>query len=382
MKDDKHFCNLALMKIIIAPDKFKGSLSSFEVCNAINKGFKETNRELEVKKFPMADGGDGFANVMQHYLHTTTVYCDTVDPLGRKITVSYQWDEKNRIAIIEMAAASGLVLLKESEHNPLATSTFGTGLMINDAISRGSANIVLGLGGSATNDAGTGILAALGFKFSDANDLVLQPSGENLLKIKKIIVPAYRPKVKIEIACDVQNVLFGRQGAAHVYAPQKGADYEQVENLEQGLINFAGVIKSETGKDISTIPGTGAAGGIAASLLAFFHVEMKKGIDMIVKTSNIKDQLNDADLVITGEGKIDEQSSEGKVVGSIAALAKQYGIPCVAVCGMLLLDENGIRNLGLKKVLAIQHNKITKEFAMKNAAGLLVKKAAGIFDDL
>ena len=202
------------------------------------------------------------------------------------------------------------------------------------------------------------------------------------MKIKKIIVPVYRPKIKIEIACDVQNVLSGRQGAAHVYAPQKGANDEQVENLDRGLINFAGVIKSETGKDISTIPGTGAAGGIAAPLLAFFQVEMKKGIDMIIDTSNIKEQLSDADLVITGEGKIDEQSSEGKVVGSIAVLANQYRIPCVAVCGMVQLDEIGIDNLGLKKVLAIQHNKITKEFAMKNAASLLAKKAIEVFDDL
>ena len=370
------------MKIIIAPDKFKGSLTSFEVCKAISKGLKETNLELEINEFPMADGGDGFAMVMQHYLNTETISIDTVDPLGRDISGSYQWNEKEHVAIIELAVASGLVLLSEQERNPLLTSTFGTGLLIKDAIGRGANKILLGLGGSASNDAGAGILAALDFKFLDEAGNVLKPCGENLVKIHKMIVPALLPKIKIEIACDVQNVLFGLQGAAHIYAPQKGANHQQVEVLDKGLINFSRVIKSETGKDISNIPGTGAAGGIAAGLLAFFDAAMKKGIEMVIDASHIKDHLVNAALVITGEGKIDEQTSRGKVVGSIASLANTNDIPSVAVCGVLQLNENGIKNLGLKKAVPIHDHGITKEYAMKNAASLLAKKAATILNVL
>ena len=366
------------MKIIVAPDKFKGSLTSLEVCNAISAGIKKSGRSIEVIEFPMADGGDGFATVIKHYLRTGTVYCDTLDPLGRNITVSYQWNEKDRIAIIEMAVASGLVLLKEKERNPLLTSTFGTGLLIKNAIEKGATKIILGLGGSATNDAGTGILAALGFQFINERGDLLQTSGENLLVIKKIVEPPFIPPVKFEIACDVPNVLYGSNGAAYVYAPQKGANEDQVKFLDKGLKNFAAVIKEETGKDISSIPGTGAAGGIGAAILPFFDVEMKKGIEMIINASKIEEHMKGTDLLITGEGKIDEQSSAGKVVGYMAVLAKEYGISCIAICGELQLDDAGIKNLGLHKAIAIKDSQVSTEEAMKNAGSLLVKKASGI----
>jgi len=370
------------MKIIVAPDKFKGSLTCFEVCKAISTGIKKSGQSIEVFEFPMADGGDGFATVIKHYLRTDTVYCDTVDPLGRNITVSYEWNEKDRIAIIEMAVASGLVLLKEEERDPLLTSTLGTGLLIKNAIGKGATKIILGLGGSATNDAGTGILAALGFQFVNERGDLLQASGENLLLIKKIIIPSFIPPVKFEIACDVQNVLYGHQGAAYVYAPQKGANEEQVKFLDKGLKNFAAVIKEETGKDISAIPGTGAAGGIAAGVLPFFDVGMKKGIEMIIEASKIEEQMTGTNLLITGEGKIDEQSSAGKVVGYMAVLAKEYGISCIALCGELQLDEAGIKTLGLQKAIAIQDSSVSKEEAMKNAGSLLIKKASGILNFL
>ena len=216
------------MKIIVAPDKFKGSLTSFEACRSISRGIKSANEKMVVSEFPMADGGDGFALVLKHYLKTDTINCDTVDPLGRKINASFQWHEKQKAAIIEMAVASGLVLLKEKERNPLFASSLGTGLLIKHAVDKGAKKIVLGLGGSATNDGGTGILSALGFQFADEKGDHLNASGENLLRIKKIIPPSVVAQVKFEIACDVHNVLYGPNGAAYIYAPQKGADDEQV----------------------------------------------------------------------------------------------------------------------------------------------------------
>jgi glycerate 2-kinase len=368
------------MKIIVAPDKFKGSLTSFEACKAISNGIKKANEKAQVIEFPMADGGDGFASVLQHYFKTGTVVCDTVDPLGRNITAFYQWDEKNKIAIIEMAVASGLVLLKEEERNPLLTSTFGTGLIIKHAIENGAQKIILGLGGSATNDGGTGILAALGFQLMDESENLLQASGENLLHIKKIIAPATLTSIKFEIACDVQNVLYGLQGAAHVYAPQKGANKEQVEFLDNGLKNLADILQEQEGKDISAIRGTGAAGGIAAGLLPFFDVNMKKGIELIAEAGEIEKEIPGAHLVITGEGKIDDQSSEGKVVGYISALAKKYGIPCIGFCGITELDESGIKKLGLKKIIALQDANVSNKEAMNNAAGLLQEKATAVFN--
>jgi glycerate kinase len=368
------------MKILIAPDKFKGSLTSFEVCNAISEGIKKFGRAMEVFEFPMADGGDGFAAVMKHYHKTNTVNCETVDPLGRKLAVSYEWNENEKTAIIEIAVASGLVLLKQEELNPMLTSTLGTGLIIKDAIGKGARKIILGLGGSATNDGGTGILSALGFQFSDERDNLLQACGGNLVNMKKIIKPSSIPAIKFEIASDVQNILYGPQGAAYVYAPQKGADEEQVKRLDKGLQNFAAIIKNETGNDISSTPGTGAAGGIAAGLIPFFNVEMKKGIEMIVDASKIKTALTDVDLLITGEGKIDEQSGEGKVVGYMANLAGEYNIPCIAVCGILELKNASIKTLGLQKAVAISNSSITKEEAMKNARELLAEKASEILN--
>ena len=209
------------MKIVIAPDKFKGSLTSFQVCDAIASGIKQASKSAETFHFPMADGGDGFAEVMKYYLKTETVACQTVDPLGRDIKASYQWNAKSRTAIIEMAVASGLALLSEAEKSPLKTSTLGTGLLIKHAIGKGAKTIILGLGGSATNDAGIGILSALGFQFRNRRDNVLYPSGGNLSAIQKVSLPTLIAHVRFIIACDVQNVLHGPRGAAFVYAPQK-----------------------------------------------------------------------------------------------------------------------------------------------------------------
>jgi glycerate kinase len=366
------------MKIIIAPDKFKGSLTSFEVCRAISNGIKKADKEIDVSTFPMADGGDGFAAVMKYYVQTETIYCTTVDPLGQKISVSYEWNAESKTAIIETAVASGLVLLKEEERNPLLTSTLGTGLLIKLAIDKGATKIILGLGGSATNDGGTGILSALGFQFFDKDGLELKANGANLLLIKEIITPSSIADIKFQIASDVENLLYGLKGAAYIYAPQKGADKKQVELLDEGLKNFAAIIKHQTGKDVASVRGSGAAGGIAAGLLAFYDTEIKKGTDIVIEAAKIENKLTGVDLIITGEGKIDEQSSQGKVIGSISALAKKYDIPCIAVCGISDLDEMKTTTMGFKKVIALTDQSTRIEDAIKNAFQLLEEKAIRI----
>jgi glycerate kinase len=364
------------MKIIIAPDKFKGSLTSFEVCDAIAAGIKGVNENAETFLFPMADGGDGFSEVMKYYLQTDTIYCTTVDPLGRSIPASYQWNPKAKTAIIEMAVASGLVLLKQEERNPLKTSTYGTGLLVKNAIDKGAEKIILGLGGSATNDAGIGILAALGFKFQNLNGDFLNPIGENLVAIGKIIYPASMSSIKFVIACDVQNVLYGPQGAAYVYSPQKGADQRTVELLDGGLKHFAEVMEQQTKRKVASIPGTGAAGGIAAGLISFFNVELKKGIDLIIEASGIRNKITEANLLITGEGKIDEQTLEGKVVSELSSLAYKYKIPVAAFCGILEADESVISRLHLQFVDSLTSASLSKEDAMLHAREMLTNKAS------
>lgn len=368
------------MQVVIAPDKFKGSLTSAQVCNAITEGIlKSATGKPDILHFPMADGGDGFNSVLQHYFQTRTVNAITVDPLGRTIETPFRLNKKERLAIVEMAAASGLVLLKDDERNPMNTSTLGTGTVIADAYRLGARKIVLGLGGSATNDAGIGILAALGFVFLNETGEELEPIGGNLLNIHTVKPPLQLMDISFVIAADVENPLFGPKGAAYVYGPQKGADQQAVEALDQGLRHFASVISRQFSKDISSFPGSGAAGGIAAGLSAFFDVEMKKGVELVLQFNQLEEKLKHADLIITGEGKIDDQSGSGKVVGTIASLASKYNKPCIAFCGLLDADENEISALQLTAAYTIADQSKSSEENMKNGYTLLRDKAEKVF---
>ncbi|MEO5684001.1 MAG: glycerate kinase [Chitinophagaceae bacterium] len=365
--------------IIIATDKFKGSLTSFEAAAAIANGLKTHAVSDTIISFPFADGGDGFAAVMKYYLQTQTISCLAADPLGRPIEASYEWDAGSKTAIIEMAVTSGLVLLKKEEQDPLQTSTYGTGLMIRHAIGKGAKKIILGLGGSATTDAGTGILAAMNFQFTNDKNELLQPSGENLLHIKSILPPAERPPVQFEIACDVQNILYGRQGAAQIYAAQKGAGKKAIILLDNGLQHFSATMEMHTGRKIAAIPGTGAAGGVAAGLMGYFDVTLSKGVELVAAASKIEDALPHAGLLITGEGRIDAQSNEGKVTGFIGSLAKQYKLPCTAFCGVSTLDAATAAGMGIQKIITLASNSGEIAYALNNAAAVLEKKAAQLF---
>lgn len=363
------------MKILVAPDKFKGSLSSFEACKSITQGILEINDQIELLPFPMADGGDGFAAVLKYYLHTQTVTCKSFDPLMRPIDTAYEWDSKTKTAIIELAAASGLQLLNRQDRNPLKTSTYGTGIMIQHAIKTGAQKIVLGLGGSATNDAGMGILAALGFQFLDFYGNALKPAGESLQFIQSIISPPINVKIPIEIACDVENVLYGFNGAAYVYAAQKGAAENDLSVLDQGLQNFAKILQSQTAMDIAFFPGAGAAGGVAAGLVPYFDVTITGGAKLIIEKSSLAAKLKGIDLIITGEGKLDSQSFNGKVISNITRLAALQHIPVIALCGKLAITTQQVKEMGLLAAYSISIKNPYTETDRK-AAGALLRKLA------
>lgn len=369
------------MKIIIATDKFKGSLTSMEAGESIRSGLAQSEPNAAIEIFPMADGGDGFGKVMKYYLGTQTVHCQTVDPLLREITASWEWDAENKTAVIELASAAGLELLKADERNPLHTSTFGAGLLIQDALKKGAEKIILGLGGSATNDAGMGILAAMDFIFKDERGNVLLPIGKSLHQIKTIEIPSRLRSVQFTVACDVTNILYGLEGAAFVYAPQKGADENEVKILDKGLRNIAALILSQTRKDISAFPGSGAAGGVAAGLAAFFDIKVISGASIVMHASQMDKHLQDTAIIITGEGRLDHQSANGKVVQQVAALGNRNQVPVVAVCGENTLDEKAITALGLTAVYSLVDEKNNSAGALANAGVQLSALAALIAKD-
>ena len=359
-----------MMTILIAPDKFKGSLDTFALCNAMEQGVNETDPTIRVIKLPLADGGDGFAKVLAYYLDTKAIFIPTTNAIGKPITASYEWDEYHKTAIIELASASGIALLPKSEHLPLQTSTFGSGLLVKDALERGADQVILGLGGSATNDGGTGLLAALGYRFLDAEQKELKPCGELLGKIETIIPPQNPISTSFTIACDVNNPLLGKHGAAHTYAAQKGASPADIETLETGMQHFADVLEKFLGKSIVNIPGTGAAGGTTAGMLLIPSVTLQKGTDIVMQYSNFQHHLQQANLVLTGEGGFDAQTLQGKVVFAVAQACRASGIPCIAICGKVDADEATIIASGLSKVISISENG-EDSFSM---AGQLVKE--------
>jgi len=341
------------MTILIAPDKFKGSLDSFSLCDAMAQGVHDANPMIRVIKLPLADGGDGFAKVLAHYLGTEQVLVASEDASGNPIKTKYQWNPTTQTAIIELAAASGFAMLAVEQRNPLTTSTHGTGLLVKHALEAGAKTIILGIGGSATNDGGTGLLWALGYRFLDAANREIKPCGGNLEKMNRIVAPEKPVEARFIVACDVANPLTGPNGATFTYGPQKGASPAQLEVLEKGMVHFAAVLENHLGKPIANLPGTGAAGGTAAGLLLLPHVRLQKGTDIVLACSDFHKHLSIADLVFTGEGGFDPQTLQGKVVYAVAQACKEKNIPCMAVCGKVEADEETIKASGLIKLAAI-----------------------------
>ncbi len=364
------------MTILLAPDKFKGSLSAAQVCDAMQVGLSHLNSSLSILSVPIADGGEGTAELLTTHTKGVMVHCGVHDPLFRKINATYGLSGDGTTAFIEMASASGLQLLSTAERNPLKTSTFGTGELVANAIARGVQKIVLAIGGSATNDAGIGMAAALGIKFLDQNNQPLKPIGENLIQIHTVDDQQFTLKLKpieVIVLCDVNNELYGTNGAAHVYAPQKGADHTAVLQLDAGLRNFAAAAKEKFNCDVH-FPGAGAAGGLGAGAKTFLNASFSKGIDYILNALELEHKIMTADLVFTGEGKMDDQTLSGKVVMGVAQLAAKHAIPVVALVGKNELPAERMNHLKLSAVITLTNANTTEQESMEHTHDLIVRR--------
>ena len=354
------------MKIVIASDSFKGSMSSLDVATAASAGVIEVYPDSEIVSVNVADGGEGTVEAIVDALGGEIVEVQVSDPLGRKIETSY--GIAGETAILEMAAASGLPLLTVEERNPWATSTLGTGEMIMDAIARGCRKFLVGIGGSATNDAGVGMLQAMGFRFYDANgELITQGCGGVLGSIARIddsLVSAAVKESQFTVACDVDTPFCGPEGAAPVFAPQKGADAEMVKRLDEGMASFAKVITEKYAIDIVPVAGAGAAGGMGGAFRAFLGATLKKGIDMVLDAIDFDTTIQGANLVITGEGKVDFQTAKGKTAAGVLNRAKQQHIPVVAIGGCVEMCDSLVQ-MGFAGIYPILEEKVPLEIAMQ-----------------
>ncbi len=371
------------MKIFIAPDKFRGSLSAEEVVAAIQSGIENVDKNIEIISQIMADGGEQTAEILTKSTNGNLRKIQVINPLFRAITASYGISGDAKTAYIEMAEASGLSLLKLEERNPLYTTTFGTGLLILDAINQGVEKIILCIGGSATNDGGIGMAEALGFQFFDKNNKKLHPCGQNLIKIKRIDTTNVHPKLKeiqFEVACDVNNPFYGSNGAARIYAKQKGADAAAIDILDAGLKNLAKIIEDVFQINLQNIAGTGAAGGLGGGCIAFLNATLKPGVELVMATLETEKRIIEADLIITGEGKIDTQTLSGKVVKGIADLAKKHNKPAIAFCGTLDLKQSEVQAMGLLAAFSILNSPMNLEEAQANAAELLTESTIQVLN--
>lgn len=333
------------MKIVIAPDSFKGTMSSREVCDIVSSAIKSVNPDIETIKIPVSDGGEGLVDAIISSIGGKKIKKIVKGPEFNEVEAQYGILQNNETAVIEMAAASGLLLL-DDQGNPWNTSTFGTGQLIIDAIDLGCKRIILGIGGSATNDAGIGMAAAFGVRFLDAGgeEILLTGGGlEKLVTIDFTDIDKRLREVEIFVACDVDNPLYGESGASYVFAPQKGADSKMVRRLDDNLRKFADLLFKFTGKKVDDIPGTGAAGGLAACLLAFTKARLERGIKIVLDCVGFDKLITNADFIITGEGKIDSQSLRGKVVAGVAGRAALAKIPVIVIAGSVDIadDEDG-----------------------------------------
>ncbi|MER6910408.1 glycerate kinase [Streptomyces sp. NPDC000594] len=366
------------MRVVLAPDSFKGSLTADAVCAALEAGVLRAVPDAQVVRVPMADGGEGTLDCVGAATGGREISLDVSGPLGAPVTARYLLDTKSSSAVVELAAASGLPLVPADRLDPLRADTTGTGQLIADAIRRGARSVLVCVGGSASTDGGTGLLRALGVRFLDSSGNDLPPGGGALVRLARVefdAVPAEVRRTQFRIACDVANPLIGPEGAAAVFGPQKGADPAAIRVLERGLTRLADVLADRLGIAVHHVPGAGAAGGTCGGMLAVLGAEALPGCELVARAVGLPAALDGADLVLTGEGRLDRQSAGGKVVSLVARLAAERGIPAVAVAGQIVPPLTALHDLGLTAAFSIADGPRTLDAMTGSAAGLLADTA-------
>lgn len=369
------------MRIVIAPDSFKGSLSSLEVAQAMERGVKKVLPESTTILLPLSDGGEGLVDSLVVASGGKLVEYEVQGPLGSPVRAKMGLLGDGHTAVIEMAQASGLTLIGEEQRNPLITSTFGTGQLMQKALDLGCTKLIIGIGGSATNDGGMGMAQALGFRFLDAEGQPLGSGGGELARLVTIDTSQVDPRlqhVQIEVACDVDNPLTGPRGAAHIYGPQKGATPPMVEFLDGGLANYDRVLQKDLGQNVGLTPGAGAAGGLGAGLMALVGGKLVSGIELVLTVLGFTEKTKGAQLVLTGEGKFDAQSAYGKVPVGVARASQKLGVPVVVVAGTVLPDAEALHTEGITAYFSILNRPMPLQEAMANGAQLVEHQVAEV----
>ena len=353
--------------IVLAPDSFKESMTAKEVCEAMERGIRKANSQIRCIHVPMADGGEGTIQSLVDATGGRVYSKEVVGPLGNNVVAEYGILGNGEIGVIEMASASGIHLVYSEKRNPLITTTFGTGQLIKACLDKGVKKLLIGIGGSATNDGGAGFIQALGGRLLDENGDDLSYGGGALAKLHTIDLSNLDERLKyvsVEVACDVNNPLCGKEGASYVFGPQKGATREMIEILDQNLSHYAEVIKEQLGKDVISKAGAGAAGGLGAGLMAFLDVKLKSGIEMVIEYANLEEKVRDADMVWTGEGSIDFQTQYGKTPLGVAMIAKKYNKPVIALAGRVGNDIDALYDKGIDAIFGIMRGVTSIEEAL------------------
>lgn len=370
-----------MTKYVVAPDSFKESMTAKEVCDAMEKGIKKADSAAEVIKVPMADGGEGTVDSLVDATNGQRVIVEVTGPLGNKISAYYGILGNGTTAVIEMAKASGLEIVEKKKRNPMITTTFGTGELIRDALDHNVKEIIIGLGGSSTNDGGSGMAQALGAKLLDQNNNQISFGGGNLDKLDKIDISDLDSRlqdVKIILASDVTNPLIGKDGASRVFGPQKGATPEMVEKLENNLQHYAKIIKRDLNKDVASVSGAGAAGGLGAGLMAFTTCKMRQGVDIAIEVTKLEEKVKSADYIFTGEGGTDFQTKFGKTPYGVAKLGKKYHKPVISLAGYLGEGIDSLYSEGFTAIFGIIPGACDLSTALKNGPSNVARTTENI----
>ncbi|KIL35685.1 glycerate kinase [Cohnella kolymensis] len=362
------------MKIVLAPDSYKGSITAKEACNAMEEGIRRVLPDAEIIHHPMADGGEGTVQSLVDATGGTIYEATVMNPIGEPVAAKYGVLGDRLTAVIEMAEASGLYLIPADRRNPMITTTYGTGELIMDAVNRGCRKFIIGLGGSATNDGGTGMAQALGIRFLDGMGQELPGGGGSLNRLYQIDMSGLDPRIRqcsFTAACDVDNPLYGSNGASSVYGPQKGASPEMIAALDDNLRHLAAIIEKCLGKSIANVPGAGAAGGLGAGIVAFLKGVMQKGVDIVIEATGLEAKLRDAHLVLCGEGQCDAQTALGKTPFGVAQLASKRSVPVILIAGSVGQGAETLYKHGVTSIFSMVNGPLSLEAAMLDAPRLL-----------